>query len=97
MNDGFLYGNDIIEKLQEVRLMDTLEKLNKFIINEFNFIWDEGRQPIVVEDSGSAHAVQLAISYIQQRYNVRSYINDILKRYSPFSNVVERDRESLCS
>lgn len=58
----------IIEKLQEVRLMDTLEKLNKFIINEFNFIWDEGRQPIVVEDSGSAHAVQLAISYIQQRY-----------------------------
>lgn len=59
----------IIDKMQEIRELDTLVELSKFINYEFQYIWEDGRLPIVVADSGGTHAIQLAISYIQQRYH----------------------------
>ena len=58
----------IIDKLQEVRQLDSLTELCRFIRYEFRTLWEDGRLPLVVADSGSTHAIQLAISYIQQRY-----------------------------
>ncbi|MFC5530498.1 response regulator transcription factor [Cohnella yongneupensis] len=59
----------IIEKLQEVKQLDSLAELCQFIRYEFRTLWEDGRLPLVVADSGSTHAIQLAISYIQQRYH----------------------------
>ncbi len=67
----------IIDKLQEVRQISTLAELCKFIRQEFQFIWETGRLPIVVTDSGSAHAIQLAISYIQQHYREELSLQDV--------------------
>lgn len=67
----------IIDKLQEVRQISTLVELSRFIKKEFHFIWETGRLPIVVTDSGSTHAIQLAISYIQQHYREELSLQDV--------------------
>lgn len=58
----------IVDKLLEVRRFDTLPELTAFVEREFRTIREAGKLPVVAADSGGAHAVQLAITYVQQHY-----------------------------
>ncbi|QGQ97976.1 response regulator [Paenibacillus psychroresistens] len=60
--------NGILDKLQEIILIDTLQKLISYMNKEFKEIWESNKISILNEDSNSAHAIQLAMSYIQENY-----------------------------
>ncbi|WP_256759927.1 response regulator [Cohnella sp. WQ 127256] len=67
----------MLDKLQEVRRISTLMELGRFIVKEFGYLEEANKLPIVVSDSGSTHAIQLAISYIQQHYRVEISLQDV--------------------
>jgi two-component system, response regulator YesN len=60
----------LLDSLQSIRHVHTLAGLKAALSIPFRQLWDSDRSiPVVASaDVGSAHAVQLAISYIQEHY-----------------------------
>lgn len=59
----------LLENLQSISKARTLGTIQARLTEQFQRLWESGFTPVVaVADSGSAHAVQLAINYIQEHY-----------------------------
>jgi two-component system response regulator YesN len=68
---------NILDKQNDIRQIATLEDLNKFVCGEFQRIWETSDFPIVALDSGSAHAIQLALPYIHENYRGPLSLSDV--------------------
>jgi len=55
-------------KLAEVENVQTLRELSAFVLRECDRLWEPDNLRIAVDDSGGAHVIQLALSYIQENY-----------------------------
>jgi two-component system response regulator YesN len=58
----------LMDKIQDILHMGTYKELKDYINIEFHRIWEVDTMLITTVDSGSAHAIQLAMSYIQENY-----------------------------
>lgn len=55
-------------EVQQLTRLRTVAQVRDRLALALEQVWSIGEQPRVVEDAGSAHAIQLALTYIQQRF-----------------------------
>jgi two-component system response regulator YesN len=68
--------NGMLEKLQQMLLIETLPELQRFMSQELSDIWEVNKFSMKAADSGSMHAIQLSLSYIQENYRGELSLQD---------------------
>src|SRR5690606_25567647 len=60
--------NRLTGEVQSLTRLRTAEQVRRRLTHALDHVWSTGEQPRVVEDASSTHAIQLALTYIQQRF-----------------------------